>query len=151
MIRLAFNDDAIGRYVAETAKCAFHPGLDTTIGVVDDSHGPESPAYVRGGVIFTGYTGASIWIHVAGRDEKWITRDMLAVTFHYPFRQLGVGRLFGIVEATNQPALDFDLKLGFQIAAVLPGMFASGAGLVVMMERSECRWLRLAPRAWKEN
>lgn len=149
MIRLAFNNPAVGHYVAENAKCAFHPETDTTIGVVNDSYPSESPAHIRGGVIFTNYTGASIWMHVAGRDENWVTRDMLAVTFHYPFVQLGVGRLYGIVEATNGPALRFDLKVGFEIAAVLPGMFASGAGLVVTMEREKCRWLRLKPRAWK--
>lgn len=149
MIRLAFNDQAVGEYVSERAPCGYNPLVDQTIGVVDDSHEVTSPGYVHGGVVFTSYTQASIWMHVAGRNENWITRDMLAVTFHYPFIQLGVGRLFGIVEATNQRALDFDLKLGFEIAAVLPGMFASGAGLVVTMEREKCRWLRLKPRNWK--
>ena len=148
MRRVVFGDPAVAEYVAWMAQCAYHK-TDVCSGVVDDSLPPASR--VRGGVIFTSYTGASLWMHVAGRDERWITKDMLWVAFHYPFVQLGCGRVFGVVEAANSPALEFDLKLGFRITATLPGMFASGPGLVVSMARDECRWLTLKPRSVKEG
>lgn len=149
MKRVVFNEPGMGEFIAEGAKCPFQPGVDNTIGVVDDSHPEGSPARIRGGAIYTWYTGASVWMHVAARDEAWLTRDMLALGFDYPFNQLGVGRIYGFVEAVNAPALQFDLKLGFRIHATLPGMFASGEGIVVVMEKHECRWLGMKPRRWK--
>jgi hypothetical protein len=140
--RVATNDPEVGPFVAARAKCPYNPETDHTLGVVDDSKGLGR---VRGGVIYTGYTGTAIWMHVAGRDEMWITKEMLWAAFHYPFVHLGCGHVYGMVEADNSPALEFDLKLGFHVIASLPGMFASGPGLVVCMPRAECRWLRLRP------
>jgi hypothetical protein len=149
MKTVVLNDVQVGEFVAAAAKCEYNPGVHTTIGVVDDSQPIGSPARVHGGVIFCSYTGASIWIHVGARNEKWITPDMLWCTFHYPFEQLGCSRLYGLVESVNEPALNFDLKLGFEVQAVLPGMFVSGAGVVLCMERHKCRWLKIKPRKLK--
>jgi hypothetical protein len=149
MKTVVLNDVQVGEFVADRAKCEYVPGAHTTIGVVDDSQPIGSPSRVHGGVIFCSYTGASIWIHVGARNEKWIIPDMLWCTFHYPFVQLGCSRLYGVVESDNEQALNFDLKLGFKVQAVLPGLFVSGAGVVVCMERDECRWLRIKPRNLK--
>jgi RimJ/RimL family protein N-acetyltransferase len=153
MRRLVFDSPLVGRFVAERAKCGYNPDLDTTIGVVEDSEAldgsdgsGDSMNRVAGGVIFTNHTGASCWLHVAGRHERWITHDMLAATFHYPFVQLGYRRIFGLVEKANEHALSFDLRLGFRVEAVLPEMFVSGPGVVVTMARDDCRWLRLRLR-----
>jgi RimJ/RimL family protein N-acetyltransferase len=149
MKRIVFNEPAVTQYVVEAAKATLDAG-DVSIGVVDDDRLGHA-GWVRGGVVYTQYTGASIMLHVAGRDEAWMTRDMLRVGFHYPFVQLGVKRLYGLLESANEPALNFDLRLGFRVAAVLPDMFASGAGLVVTMEREECRWLSMRPRTVVER
>lgn len=147
MRRLVFDCPLVGRFVAERARCGYNPGLDTTIGVVEDYETPDgSASRALGGVIYTNHTGASCWAHVAGRHERWITHDMLAVAFHYPFVQLGYRRLYGLVEQANEHALKFDLRLGFRVEAVLPDMFVSGPGVVVTMTRDECPWLRLRLR-----
>lgn len=149
MKTVVLNDPNIGEFVAARAKCEYNPALHTSIGVIDDSKNLDDPARIHGGVTFCNYTGSSIWIHVAARNEQWITPDMLWVTFHYPFVQLGCAYLYGLVESANEPALRFDLKLGFEVQAVLPGLFASGPGVVVCMERANCRWLKLKPRRLK--
>lgn len=146
MKTVVLNDHSVGEFVASRAKCEYNPAVHTTIGVVDSSKAPDDPARIHGGVVFYAYTGSAIWIHVAARDEKWITPDMLWCTFHYPFVQLGCSRLYGLLESANEPALNFDLKLGFEVQATLPGLFASGPGLVICMEREKCRWLKLKPR-----
>lgn len=151
MKQVVSNHSLVGAFVAAHAKCAFNPESDTTLGVVDDSYSEGSPGWIRGGVIYTSYTGTSLWTHVAGSDEHWITRDMLWAAFHYPFEQLGCGVIFGVVEEANTHTLEFDLKLGYRVMASLPGMFASGAGLIVSMRREDCRWLRLRPRTLKEG
>jgi len=146
MKTVVLNDHSVGEFVASRAKCEYNPAAHTTIGVVDTSKAPDDPARIHGGVVFYAYTGPAIWIHVAARDEKWLTPDMLWCTFHYPFVQLGCSRLYGLLESTNEPALNFDLKIGFEVQATLPGLFASGPGLVICMEREKCRWLKLKPR-----
>jgi hypothetical protein len=146
MKTVVLNDQSVGEFVATRAKCEYNPAIHTTIGVVDDSKALDDPARIHGGVVFYGHTGPAIWIHVAARDEKWITPDMLWCTFHYPFVQLGCAYLYGLLESANEYTLNFDLKLGFEVQAVLPGLFASGPGLVICMERDKCRWLKLKPR-----
>lgn len=147
MRRLQTNHESVGRFVAERAGCQYNPASDATIGVVDDEKTGDS--WVRGGVIYTGYTDSAIWMHVAGRDEKWMTREFLWAGFHYPFVQLGCRRLYGIVEEANRPALEFDLKIGFSVLTPLPYLFASGPGIVVFMDRETCRWLGRRPKTLK--
>jgi L-amino acid N-acyltransferase YncA len=144
MREIAFNNSDVGVYIASNAKCTFNPAVDNTIGVLDEG-------FVRGGVLFTNYTGASVWVHMAGDGTAWASRDFLWAVFHYPFVQLGVRRLYGIVESANEPAMKIDLKLGFKIAAILPDVFASGAGVVVYMEQTDCKWLKVKPRLIQEN
>lgn len=143
------NLPAIGEWVAEHCPCDWNPQKDVAIGVVDDDLW-GTPEWVRGGAIYTMNTGpgGSIWVHFAGRDPKWITHDMLWMAFDYPFNQCRVEYLYGVVEENNTRVLDLDLKFGYQITARLPGLFATGDGLVLSMRRDQCRWLRLKPRGF---
>lgn len=144
--RIAINDPHIAALVRELTKCSFDPARDNTIGVVDDSIEPGILGYARGGVIFTDYTTASITVHMGGIGDRWGTRDFLWAVFDYAFNQLGVRRIYGLVEAANERVLNIDIKLGFQFAATLPDKFASGAGVVLYMEREHCRWLDIKPK-----
>jgi hypothetical protein len=141
--RVITNHLAIGAFVARVAGCLYDPANDSVIGVVDDD---KPRAWVRGGVIYTGFTGSSCFVHVAARDEKWLTHDMLWAAFDYPFRQLGCGMMFSIIAAANNHALRFNLRIGFKELYHIPGMFPSGDGVLTGMARAECRWLGLKPR-----
>lgn len=149
--RIVTHSPLIGKWVQERANCPYNPEVDIACGVVNDSYPPTSPMFIRGGVVFTQFSGSAIWIHVAGRNETWITRDFLWFTFDYPFRQLGCGHLYGIVEVANEHTLNFDLKLGFRVVATLEGLYPSGNGVVIAMRRDECRFLNLKPRAIRAN
>lgn len=144
--RIVTNDPALGRLIATGSGATFDTENDTSLALVNDSHPTESPAWFRGGVLYTAFTGASISLHVYGRNANWMTHDFLWAAFDYPFNQLGCGRVFSLIESANEPALRFALKLGYSIGATLPRMFASGAGVIVCMERDDCPWLKLRPR-----
>lgn len=144
MKEVAFNHPAVGEFVAERAQCSFNVDSDSTIGIVD--HETPLGQFVRGGVIITSYTGSSCFFHVAGRDENWMTRDFLWAVFHYAFVQLGCGIIHGIVREDDEHTLQFDLRIGFRVLYRSPGMFPSGAGVLMGMDRAECRWLKLKPR-----
>lgn len=136
------NDWEDGMAIAKAAGTTFDLMNDHCIAHVRDDE-------LVGGAIYAGYTGHSIMVHVAGFSENWITKDLLWVCFHYPFVQLDCKKMFGMVPATNLPALAFDFKIGFKEVARIPDVFRDGDLVVVSMDRDDCRWLRLQPRKLK--
>lgn len=139
---ITFNNAEHGHILARSAGCYFNPVSDTCISrCVNDE--------LLGGVIYTNYTRESIAMHVASFHDKWVTRDLIWVCFHYPFVQLGVKRIFGQVPETNTKALHFDLRFGFSILTKIDGVFPDGGMYVVKLERDECRWLDMKPRFLK--
>jgi RimJ/RimL family protein N-acetyltransferase len=132
-------DPKYGDMIARSAGTHFNPISDVVIARLKDGE-------LLGGVIYTGYTGASVAMHVAGFDPKWINPDMLWICFDYAFNQLKVNKIFGQVPANNKRALEFDLKLGFIEVARIADVFPDGDLLVMAMSREQCRWLRLKPR-----
>lgn len=126
--------------LAEDIGIPFFVGRDHCITRVGKS------GQMLGGVIFSEFTGASVCIHVHGYTGNWISKDMLWVTFHYPFEQLGVNMLLGKIDSSNTHALTFNRKLGFKEVARVPGVYPTGALVIMSMCRPDCRWLALRPK-----
>ena len=137
---IQMNNEDHGHVIAESAGVIFNPAADVVISHLDK--GGE----LTGGVIYNGYTRASINMHVAAFSPRWGSRDMLWVCFDYPFNQLGCRKVFGQVPSKNDHALEFNLKLGFKIEALIPDVFPEDDLIVVSMSREDCRWLNLKPR-----
>lgn len=136
MIR--FNDYSDGYAIANETS-PFNPTKDVVIARVESGE-------LLGGVIFQGYTGASIQIHVAGFHPQWINRDMLWITFHYPFVQLKCKRLVGLVPSSNQKAIAFNTKLGFKEEARVKEIYPSGDLIIMTMTKDDARrWLAIKP------
>jgi RimJ/RimL family protein N-acetyltransferase len=131
--------EAHGRAIAKAAGCFFNPECDH---VISRSEG----GILLGGVIFTGFTGASIGLHVAGFDPRWINKDMLWITFHYPFEQLGVRKITGTIPSGNRNALLFNAKLGFVEEARVADVFPDEDLIIMSMRREDCRWLKRGSR-----
>jgi len=127
--------------IAKAARIYFNPLCDVCISRSKDDK-------LLGGVIFQQFTGMSITIHVAAFDPHWINPDMLWITFHYPFEQLKVKKIFGQVPQDNSRALEFDRKLGFKIETIIRDVYPDGDMVLLSMYREDCRWLRLKPRSF---
>jgi RimJ/RimL family protein N-acetyltransferase len=137
------TDPRHGPEIARAAGTYFNPACDRVIA-------REMDGGLAGGVIYSGYTGRSIGLHVAGFRDDWINKEILWTTFDYPFVQLGCEVIFGQVPSDNLRALEFDLKLGFKIVARIEDVF-DGADLVVLkMRKSECRFLKMKRSAMQE-
>lgn len=95
-------------------------------------------------VLFTDYDAVNIGIHVASDGSKrWLSRKFLRACFSYPFEQLGVQRVTGLVSTSNVDALKFDLHLGFVVEGRLRKAAQDGSDLLVLgMLRHECRHLK---------
>lgn len=141
---IVFNNPQHGRLIAREAGCHFNPEVDVCIARCD---GPV----LLGGVTYQNYTGESIGIHVASLVPTWLNRDLLWVSFDYPFNQLGVKRIFGQVPETNTTALEFDLRIGFKVLTKIDGVFRDGGVFVIVLEREDCRWLDMKPRNLKRG
>lgn len=138
--QILFNQHPDGDEIAKLAGTSFNPKSGTSI---CRHRGDER----LGGVIFTHFTRESIAIHSAGWNPHWINRDLVFVTFDYPFNQLGVKRIFGQVPETNLHAQEFNVKVGFKYVARIEGVFPHNVACLVMcLERDECRFLGTKPR-----
>lgn len=139
---IRFNDKEAGRLIAERAGTCFNPAVDVAI----SNH--SSTGKLRGGTIYSGFTGSSISMHV-GSDGSgaWMTPDFLWVAFHYPFVQLGCAVITAHVPSWNDQALAFDKKIGFEQLAAIEDGVPGGDLIILTMRRENCRWLRLRPRA----
>lgn len=106
--------------------------------------GLEKDGDLIAGVLYEGYTGHNIWMHVAAEPGgKWLNKAYLKTCFAYPFLQLGCDRVSGWVEASNDQARRFDEHLGFEQEAVLSRAARDGGDvLIYVMWREECRFLR---------
>jgi RimJ/RimL family protein N-acetyltransferase len=108
----------------------------TTMSLWDD-------AVIQAAVIYEGYSPKNICMHVAAIDGKaWLNRAFLKAAFEYPFNQLKVERVTGLVPDSNEAAKRFDEHLGFKREGIMRGASDDGSDMIVYgMLRSECRHL----------
>lgn len=90
--------------------------------------------------MYEDYNGVNIVCHIAFEPHS-LDRQFLGLIHQYPFIQLGVKRITGLVAETNKKALNLDLKLGFEIEARLKNATPTGDMLVLVMWKENCRYL----------
>lgn len=142
MIVFGNHDDA--RAISDMAKVAFDPGRDVVIASVVDGS-------LAGGVIYTGWASASCYVHFAGLKRNWISRDLLWVSFDYPFHQLRLERLYGTVPESNHRSIRLVVHLGFYEVTRIPKRYTDGSGDIVYTidyERAR-QWLQIKPRMFQ--
>jgi RimJ/RimL family protein N-acetyltransferase len=95
------------------------------------------------GVLFDGFNGANVWMHVAAQPgARWMTRAYLLACFAYPFNICRVKRISGYVNASNLAAQRFDEHLGFKEEARLQGAAPDGGDVIIYaMWRKDCRFI----------
>lgn len=94
------------------------------------------------GVVYEGFNQASICMHVAAKPGSlWATKEFLWTAFAYPFNQLQVRKVIGILSGANLPAVRLDLHLGFVHEATLKDAHPDGDLVILTMTREQCRWL----------
>jgi RimJ/RimL family protein N-acetyltransferase len=98
------------------------------------------------GVVYCDYSGTNINMHVAAEGKRWMTREYLHFCFAYPFWQLKVKRVTGLVSEGNKVARKFNEHLGFRLETSLADAEPDGALLVYVMYERDCRWLALKDR-----
>jgi RimJ/RimL family protein N-acetyltransferase len=105
--------------------------------------GLERDGELVAGVVYEGFNGRNMWMHVAAQPgARWLTRAYLRTCFAYPFVQCGVDRVSGYVNASNTAARRFDEHLGFEQEAVLRGAAPDGGDVIIyVMQKEDCRYV----------
>ncbi len=105
--------------------------------------GLEKDGDLVAGVLYEGFNGQNVWMHVAGAPgSRWMNRELLRYSFHYPFNEMGVRRISGYVNASNTQARRLDEHLGFVPEARLRGAAPDGDDVILyVMWRENCRFL----------
>lgn len=105
---------------------------------------------------YNGFHGQCCQMHIAGEGRRWMRRAHLWSSFDYPFNQLGLEWMIGVVGESNKAALKMDYNLGFREFARIPDGFAAGEDLILMRlhkdnERTK-KWLSLGERyGWESH
>lgn len=132
---IVFDESRIGPWVCKRTGADYVQGTSTAIGL-------EKDGQLIAGVLYDNWNGRSVCMHVAAQPgSRWMTREYLRVCFDYPFNQLKVNQIIGLVDSTNQQARAFDEHIGFRVAAVIPDAGRSGDLMIYTMHRDQCRWI----------
>lgn len=139
MSRIVFDAERIGPWVCQRTGGVFD-GLGTAIGL-------EKNGDLVAGVLYDQYNGRSICMHVAADGRNWMTREYLRVCFDYPFRQLGVCKIIGMVDSENLAARRFDEALGFELEHSIKNAGQRGDLIIYTMTPAQCRFLNIKERS----
>jgi hypothetical protein len=142
---IRINSPGDGDWVMMRVGGVFNDKTDHVVAMARDER-------VCGGVVFTGYLGGAITLHMAGDETNWATPDFLWMVYHYGFIQLGCRKLLGLVASNNTRAISIDLRMGFEIEARVRNIFPDGADLLILsMTRDQAKWLKWKPRNIRSN
>ncbi len=133
---IVFDVERLGPWVAERTGGTYYPGSGQAIGL-------ERNGNLVAAVLYDNCTGRSVQMHVASdRTSRWMTREYLGVCFDYPFNQLRVNKIIGLVDSTNHEAIRFDENIGFHLEHVITDAGQKGDLLIYSMTRQQCRWIK---------
>ena len=104
--------------------------------------GQEKDGELIGVVAYTNFYPKVCQFHVGATTEYWVTKELLAAMFDYPFNKLEVEVILAPIAKDNIKSLTFGRKLGFQQVADIPYGLGDGDLIVMAMKRNQCKWLQ---------
>lgn len=93
--------------------------------------------------VFDGFSDVDCNVHLASDGSaRWNSREFIVRCMAYPFIQMNLRRLTGLVPAGNERALRFNQHFGFKIEGVHREANCDGGDIISMgLLRRECRWI----------
>lgn len=138
---IRINDVHAIRLIARAANVQYIPKLHHCIADYDTWD------RLRGGTLYADFWGGSVMTHFAGFRPGWITKPLLWLGFDYPFNQLKVKKIFGMIPEWNVPSRNLALRLGYKIEYLTDDVFNNADGVngmyLMSMQRDECKWLSM--------
>jgi RimJ/RimL family protein N-acetyltransferase len=141
-MKRVITDDPVrvGEWVCARAGGVYNPVDSYAIGLEEDG------ALVAGVMYNNYYPGGSVQVHIAAEPGKrWATRENMRIAFDYPFNQLQVKKIVGIVREDNLLARRIDEHLGCVLETRIKDACAGGDLLIYTMTKEQCRFLEATP------
>ncbi len=93
-------------------------------------------------VVYDGFAPCDVNMHVASDGSRyWLTRSVLKTVFHYPFVQLGLRRVTGLIPTKKTDAIRFNEHLGFRLEGLCPEAMPDDDLQIRGLLRRECRFI----------
>lgn len=138
---MRMNDVHATKLIASSTSVQFVPHLHYCIADYDDRD------ILRGGTLYTEYWKKSCNVHFAGFRPNWISKQMLWVGFDFPFNQLGVKKLFGLIPEWNYKSRLLALHMGFKVEYLAHDVYdmpdAVNGMYIMSMLKDDCKWLKM--------
>lgn len=127
-------DREVAEWVRQQLRMSGGFGECVAMGIVADDQ-------LIAGVVYHNWRPPGIEMSIASLNPRWCNRRILYHLFNYPFNQLGVARITGLVDSSNKSARDFDERLGFVHEGTLRKAHPNDDAEIYGMLREECRWI----------
>ena len=127
------RQDELGEWLCSRTGGQYVKGDGTYIGL-------ETGGTIVAVAGYSDFNGASCRAHLAV-DGK-ITPEFLWFGFYYPFEQLKVKKIIGLVSSLNKKALKLDKHFGYVEEAVIKDAVPNGDLHILTMTKEQCRYLR---------
>jgi hypothetical protein len=93
------------------------------------------------GAVFEKHNGANVYMHIA-LDGTFIPPTFMAAIMDYPFNQLKVKRITGIIADSNEASKEFARHLGARLEGVMVDALPNGNLCIYgLLRKDACRWL----------
>lgn len=94
------------------------------------------------GIAYTGWNGPNVWFHVAIVRGARMTPTFWAAAMDYPFNQLGVKRISGLIDERNADSRAFATHMGARVEGVLQDATDSGNLILYgLLKKDAQKWL----------
>lgn len=94
-------------------------------------------------VVYDSFSECDVNMHIASDGtSRWMNKALLLAAFAYPFGQLGLRRVTGMVPAKNEAALKFDENLGFVREGYHRNALPDDDLVSLAMFRENCRFYK---------
>lgn len=93
------------------------------------------------GVIYDHYNGQTLSAHIWVRKGSVPSRAWYGAIFDYPFKRLGVHKIVGQVNSSNEAAMKLDQHFGFIEEARVENYYPDGDLILYTMDVGQCRVL----------
>lgn len=93
-------------------------------------------------VVFDNFSAVDAQMHIASDGTgQWMSKTLLLAAFSYPFVQLRLNRVTGVVPAKKTEAIAFDEHLGFVREGYCPKSLPDDDIVILGMLRETCRFI----------
>ena len=134
MRELTFDKKRISDFALSLTGGKMHSGEYQAVGIEENGN-------VIGGFLYDGIvTNKRCFMHCAGLGKKWLTKSLLWTAFNYPFYQLKLNVVIGLISSNNIECIEFAKHIGFTESARIKDAGKDGDLLIFSLHKKDCKW-----------